>query len=88
MILHLNCILYFSKMLSNKSECIAINSQTYATVIQLFTNTGLFYRLEYQFRKKLNIKCKEFQIILQMIAMEINLTIKMTYLLLKTRIVH
>ena len=31
----------------------------------------MFYRLEYQFRKKLNIKCKEFQLILQMIAMEI-----------------
>ena len=32
----------------------------------------MFYRLECQFRKKLNIKCKEFQFILQIIAMEIN----------------
>ena len=31
-------------------------------------------------RKKLNIKCREFQIILQMVAMEIKLTITMTYL--------
>ena len=28
---------------------------------------------ECQFRKKLNIKCREFQLILQMIAMEMNL---------------
>ena len=34
------------------------------------------------------IKCREFQSILQMIAMEINLSITMTYLQLKTRIVH
>ena len=38
----------------------------------------MFYKLECQFRKKLNIQCKEFQLILQMIAMEINLTITMT----------
>ena len=42
----------------------------------------------WQFRKKLNIKCKEFQLILQMIAMGINLTIKMTYLQIETRIMH
>ena len=40
----------------------------------------IVYRLECQFRKKLNIKCREFQLILQMIAMEINLTVTMTYL--------
>ena len=51
-------------------------------------NTELFYRFECQFRKKLNIKCIEFQLILQMIAMEINLTITMTYLQLVTRIMH
>ena len=49
-----------------------------------FLNTGLFYRLECRFCKKLNIKCREFQLILQMIAMEINLTIKVTYLELET----
>ena len=38
------------------------------------------------FAKKLNIKCREFKLILQMIAMEINLTITMTYLQLETRI--
>ena len=59
-----------------------------ATVLYLFKNTGLFYRLECQFGEKLNIKCKEFQLILQMIAMEINLTIIMTYLQLETRIMH
>ena len=47
-----------------------------------------FIGLQCQFRKKLNIKCREFQFILKMIAMEINLTIKMTYLQLKTRIMH
>ena len=36
--------------------------------------------LECQFRKKLNIKCREFQLILQMIAMEINSTITMNYM--------
>ena len=36
----------------------------------------------------LNIKCKEFQLILPMIAMEINLIITMIYLQLKTRIMH
>ena len=39
------------------------------------------------FKKKLN-KCREFQLTLQMIAMEINLTIIMTYLQLETRIMH
>ena len=29
-----------------------------------------FYRLECQFRNKLNIKCTEFRLILQMIVME------------------
>ena len=38
------------------------------------------------FAKKLNIKCREFQLILQIIAMEINLTITMTYLQLSTPI--
>ena len=47
-----------------------------------------FYRLECQFRKKLNIKGREFQLILQIIAMEINLSITMTYLHLETRIMH
>ena len=44
--------------------------------------------LERQFRKKLNTKCGEFQLILQMIVMEINLTITMTYLQLETGIMH
>ena len=48
----------------------------------------MFYGFESQFRKKLNIKCRESKLILQMIAMEINLTITMTYLQLKTRIMH
>ena len=48
----------------------------------------MFYRLECQFRKKLNNKCREFKLILQMIAMEINLTITITYLQLETRIMH
>ena len=34
----------------------------------------LFYWFECQFHKILNIKCREFQLILQMIAMKINLT--------------
>ena len=38
--------------------------------------------------KKMNIKCREFQLILQMIAIEINLIITMTYLQLETRIMH
>ena len=59
-----------------------------AAVIQLFNNTGLFCRLEFQFRKKLNIKCREFQLILQMIAMEINLIITMTKLQSETRIMN
>ena len=33
------------------------------------------------------IKCREFQLILQMIAMEINSTITMTYLQLATKII-
>ena len=33
------------------------------------SHTGSFYRLEWQFRKKLNIQCKEFQFLSQMIAM-------------------
>ena len=41
-----------------------------------------------QLRKKLNIKCREFKLILPKIAMEINLTIKMTYLQLETRIIY
>ena len=40
------------------------------------------------FAKKLNIKCREFQLILQMIAMEIYSTMAMTYLQLETRIMH
>ena len=48
----------------------------------------MFYRLEFQLRKKMNIKCREFQLILQIIAMEINLTITMIYLQLETRIMH
>ena len=36
----------------------------------------------------MNIKCTEFQLILQMIAMKINLTIKKTYLQLETKIMH
>ena len=48
----------------------------------------MFYSLECQFVKKSNIKCREFQLILQMIAVEINLTITMTYLQLETRIMH
>ena len=48
----------------------------------------MFYRLECQFGKKLNIKYREFQLILQMIAMEINLTITMTYLQLGTKIMQ
>ena len=44
--------------------------------------------LECQFRKKLNIKSRKFQLILQMIAMEINLTITMTHLQLETRIYY
>ena len=48
----------------------------------------MFYRLEFQFRKKLNIKRREFQLILQMIAMEMNLIITMTYLQLETKIMH
>ena len=40
------------------------------------------------FEKKLNIKYREFQLILQMIAMEISLTITITYLQLETRIIH
>ena len=47
-----------------------------------------FIRLDGQFRKKLNIKYREFELILQMIAMEINLTITMTYLQLETKIMH
>ena len=50
--------------------------------------TSLFYGLECQFRKKLNIKCKEFQLTWQMIAMDINVTITMTYLQLETRIMY
>ena len=46
------------------------------------------YRLECQFGKKLNIKCREFQLILQMIVVEINLTITMTYLQSNTRIMQ
>ena len=45
----------------------------------------MLYRLECHFRKKLNIKCKEFKLILEMIAMEINVTITMTYLQLETQ---
>ena len=48
----------------------------------------MFYRLESQFRIKLNIKCREFQLILQVIAIEINLTITMTYLQLDKKIMH
>ena len=44
--------------------------------------------LECQFRKKLNIKRLEFQLILQMIAIEINSTITMTNQELETRIMH
>ena len=40
------------------------------------------------FAQKWNIKCREFQLILHMIAMEINLTITMTYLQLETRIME
>ena len=40
------------------------------------------------FGKKMNIEYREFQLIFQMIAMKINLTITMTYLLLETRIMH
>ena len=36
----------------------------------------------------MNIKCKEFQLILQMIALEINLTMTMIYLQLETRIMQ
>ena len=57
-------------------------------MIQLFKNIELFYRLECQFCKKLNIKFREFQLKLQIIAIEISLTITMTYLQLKTRIMH
>ena len=42
-----------------------------------------FYRLKCQFHKKLNIKCREFQLILQMIAMEVNLTITLIYVQLE-----
>ena len=38
------------------------------------------------FAKKLNIKCEEFQIILPMIALEINLTMPMAYLQLKKKL--
>ena len=48
----------------------------------------MFYRLECQFRKKLIIQYGEFHLILQIIAMEINLTITMTYLQLETRIMR
>ena len=54
----------------------------------MFENTGSFYRLQYQFVKKLMIKCKELQLILDIFAVEINLTITMTYLQLETRIMH
>ena len=54
----------------------------------LFSYTGLFYGLECQFRKRLNIKYRKFQLILQMIMMEINSTITMTYLRLDTRIMY
>ena len=36
----------------------------------VFKNTELFYRLEYQFVKKMNIKCAEFQLILKIIAVD------------------
>ena len=48
----------------------------------------MFYRWECQFRKKLNIKCRRFQLILQMTAVEINLTITMIYLKREIRIMH
>ena len=47
-----------------------------------------FIRSNASFAKKLNIQCREFQLILRMIAMEINLTITMTYLQLEKRIMH
>ena len=54
----------------------------------LFNYLKMFCTMEWQFRKKLNIKCREFQLILQMIAMKISLTVTMTYLQLETRIMH
>ena len=48
----------------------------------------LLYKLDCQFVKKFNIKFREFQLTLQMIAVEINLTITMIYLQLKTKIMH
>ena len=42
-------------MLKIESECITIYYRIDDTAIQLFKNTGFFYRLECQFRKKLNI---------------------------------
>ena len=52
----------------------------YVPLLFNYQKKWIVYRLECQFRKKLNIKCREFQLILQMIAMEINLTVTMTYL--------
>ena len=50
----------------------------------------MLYKLKFQFFNKLNIKCRRFQLILQSIAVEINLTITMktTYLQLETRIIY
>ena len=54
------------------------------TLVIRFKNTELVYRLECQFVKNLNIKCRNFQLILQMISVVINLTITLTYLHLET----